>query len=83
MSVPLTDMQKRKSDSNPFPRPRFYSYPTPPDREAIEKIKRPRIPIADVLSSRSSSVLDAATVAASVVQVAGSPDVKVLGFSPK
>ena len=81
MSVPLTDMQKRKSDSNPFPRPRFYSYPTPPDREAIEKIKRPQIPIADVLSSRPSSVLYTATVAAA--RVAGSPDVKVLGFSPK
>ena len=80
MSTRITDMQKRKSDSNPFPRQRFYSYPTPPDREAIERIKRPQIPIADVMSSRTSGVLDAAV---SVAPVEGSPGVKVLGFYPK
>jgi len=85
MSVPLTDMQKRKSDSNPFPRPRFYSYPTPPDREMLEKIKRPRMPVGGVVdATRPSTSTDAGMVLPSLgVQVVGSPDVKVQGFLPK
>ena len=41
--------------SNPFPRPRCNSYPTPPDHEAIQKIKRPKLNMSEFSNPSSTA----------------------------